>query len=152
MPLKKLPVDRDCLFCKMAAGEIPCSKVYEDEHILAFMDINPVSKGHTLVIPKGHWPGLLEIPEGMGGPLLGGLAKVAAAVTEEAGADGFNIMQNNKAAAGQVIFHFHWHIVPRFEGDGLTHWPGEKCNNFETLNSFAKSANERIIRSGGAYE
>lgn len=151
MPMP-VPVDKDCLFCKMVTGQVPCTKVHEDDFVLAFMDINPVSRGHTLVIPKGHWANLLELPDGLGEPLLAALRDVARAVTLEAGAKGFNIVQNNNPAAGQVIFHFHWHIIPRFENDGLALWAGTRCTDFDALSAFANSANKRIIRSGGAHE
>jgi histidine triad (HIT) family protein len=114
--------DANCIFCRIASGEIPCAKVYEDEHVLAFLDLAPVHPGHTLVIPKTHHKDMLEVPAELGTAVFAALRKVAAAVLEATGAQGFNVMQNNRLAAGQTVFHIHWHIIPRFEGDGLEMW------------------------------
>ncbi len=106
----------DCVFCAIAAGEIPSFKVYEDDLVLAYLDINPCSKGHTLVIPKAHTTGLLDTSDEMLAALLARVKKVAARLKEVLSCDGFNILQNNGAAAGQSVFHIHFHIVPRYEG------------------------------------
>lgn len=106
----------DCVFCAIAAGEIPSFKVYEDDLVLAYLDINPCSKGHTLVIPKAHTTGLLDTSDEMLAALLARVKKVAAHLKEVLPCDGFNILQNNGAAAGQSVFHIHFHIVPRYEG------------------------------------
>ncbi|MCQ2444308.1 MAG: HIT family protein [Mailhella sp.] len=114
-----------CIFCRIASGDIPCSKVYEDENVLAFLDLGPARPGHTLVIPKEHCSGLLDFPAEKGSALLAAIQKVAAAVVMTTGAEGFNLIQNNGAAAGQSVFHLHWHIIPRVEGDGIETWkPG----------------------------
>jgi histidine triad (HIT) family protein len=114
----------DCIFCKIAGGEIPCKKIYEDEAVLAFLDIRPVSDGHTLVIPKTHFEKLDECPaEVLGGigRCLGGIAK---AVVGAMGAAGYNVLCNTGRAAGQLVDHVHFHIIPRNEGDGVfTRWP-----------------------------
>jgi len=136
--------DPDCLFCKIAAGEIPCAKVYEDEHILAFLDIHPIAKGHTLVLPKAHYPTLLDVPDSEGEYLIGALRRVAKAVQQECGADGFNCIQNNFAAAGQMVFHSHWHIIPRFENDGLPDWPGSPYPDSQEMQSLARSISSRL--------
>ena len=136
--------DPDCLFCKIAAGEIPCAKVYEDEHILAFLDIHPIAKGHTLVLPKAHCPTLLDVPDSEGEYLIGALRRVAKAVQQECGADGFNCIQNNFAAAGQMVFHSHWHIIPRFENDGLPDWPGSPYPDSQEMQSLARSISSRL--------
>jgi histidine triad (HIT) family protein len=107
----------DCIFCAIAAGEIPSFKVYEDEEVLAYLDINPFSEGHTLVIPKVHSTGLLDAPETTLAMLVARVKKVAAHLKEALPCDGFNILQNNGAAAGQTVPHIHFHIVPRY-GDG----------------------------------
>ena len=107
----------DCIFCAIAAGEIPCFKVYEDELVLAYLDINPFAKGHTLVIPKAHSKGLLDTDEETLAAVIARVKKVAAHVTASLGCDGFNILQNNGAAAGQTVHHLHFHIVPRWNGD-----------------------------------
>ena len=102
----------DCIFCAIAAGEIPSFKVYEDDLALAYLDINPFSKGHTLVIPKAHAAGLLDADDKMLSELVLRVKKVAAHVKEKLGCDGFNILQNNGEAAGQTVKHIHFHIVP----------------------------------------
>ena len=109
----------DCIFCAIAAGEIPSFKVYEDDLALAYLDINPFSKGHTLVIPKAHAAGLLDADDKMLSELVLRVKKVAAQVKERLGCDGFNILQNNGEAAGQTVRHIHFHIVPRWNGDPL---------------------------------
>jgi histidine triad (HIT) family protein len=109
----------DCIFCAIAAGEIPSFKVYEDDFALAYLDINPFSRGHTLVIPKVHAAGLLDADDAMLAELVLRVKKVAAQVKERLGCDGFNILQNNGEAAGQTVRHIHFHIVPRWNGDPL---------------------------------
>ncbi len=117
------PMDSECIFCKIVAGEIPCAKVYETESCLAFLDIAPVRGGHALVLPKAHYPTLMDLPAEWGEELLRGLSKVGKAVMEATGADGLNLMQNNYEAAGQLVHHAHFHLIPRFEDDGLRLWP-----------------------------
>ncbi|MBR2355492.1 MAG: HIT family protein [Kiritimatiellae bacterium] len=109
----------DCVFCAIAAGEIPCFKVFEDDFALAYLDINPFSEGHTLVIPKAHTTGLLDTPEETLAALLARVKKVAAHLKTALGCDGFHILQNNGAAAGQTVGHIHFHIVPRRNGDPI---------------------------------
>ena len=113
----------DCIFCAIASGEIPSFKIYEDELVLAYLDINPFAKGHTLVIPKVHSKGLLDTDEATLAALIARVKKVAAHVVAKLGCDGFNIVQNNGAAAGQTVYHLHFHIVPR--------WTGDKASVFE---------------------
>jgi len=113
----------DCIFCKIVKGEIPCSKVYEDENVLAFLDIAPVHKGHTLVIPKKHFETILDIPEQELKGLILAVKKVVIAVEKGVDADGFVVTMSNKKAAGQEVPHAHFHIIPRYEDDGLKHWP-----------------------------
>ena len=109
----------DCIFCAIAEGEIPSFKVYEDELVLAYLDINPFSKGHTLVIPKRHAAGLLDADDELLAALVVCVKKIAAHVKDALGCDGFNILQNNGEAAGQTVKHIHFHIVPRWNGDPL---------------------------------
>ena len=113
----------DCLFCKIVKGEIPSAKIYEDDYVYAFLDIGPVNKGHTLVIPKQHYETFLDIPDDIVSKLAVALKKIADAVMKGVDADGFNIGMNNYEAAGQVVKHAHFHIMPRFRGDGLKLWP-----------------------------
>ena len=138
------PVSDDCLFCKIIAGVIPCARVYEDEHILAFLDISPAAKGHTLVVPKGHYPTLLDLPVCEAEPLFRALKLVAAAVQAETRSSGFNCLQNNFGAAGQMVFHAHWHIIPRTDDDGLKHWPGKSYDDGAAMHQLAESVNLRI--------
>lgn len=107
----------NCIFCKIIAGDIPSSKVYEDDRVFAFLDISPVTKGHTLVVPKDHYSGLLDTPPELLCEIAMRMPAVAAAVKAAAGADGFHVIQNNEPAAGQVVFHIHYHIIPRCDGD-----------------------------------
>lgn len=103
----------NCVFCAIAAGEIPSFKVYEDDLVLAYLDINPFTEGHTLVIPKVHSEGLLDTPVAELGEIMARVQKVAAHIKEALPCDGFNILQNNGEAAGQTVKHLHFHIVPR---------------------------------------
>jgi histidine triad (HIT) family protein len=104
----------DCVFCAIAAGEIPSFKVYEDELVLAYLDINPFSKGHTLVIPKEHSSGLLDTSDETLAALIARVKKIAGHLKSALPCDGFNILQNNGEAAGQTVMHIHFHIVPRY--------------------------------------
>ncbi len=104
----------NCVFCAIEAGEIPSFKIYEDDRVLAFLDINPFSKGHTLVIPKVHCEGLLDADEDVLAALVLRVKKVAGRLKAALGCDGFNILQNNGEAAGQTVRHIHFHIVPRY--------------------------------------
>jgi len=113
----------DCIFCKIVKGEIPSSKVYEDEHVLAFLDIAHIQKGHTLVIPKNHFEILTDIPEEELNFLISATKKVAKAVEKGSEADGFIVSMNNRQVAGQEVPHAHFHIIPRYKDDGLKHWP-----------------------------
>jgi histidine triad (HIT) family protein len=116
-----------CVFCKVVAGEIPATKVYEDDAVLAFLDIGPISDGHTLVIPKKHCAKVHECDPKVLSALVARLGKIAKAVVEAMDADGYNVLANNGAAAGQVVEHLHFHIIPRKIGDGvLAQWPSYK--------------------------
>ncbi len=108
--------DENCIFCKIANGEIPSSTVYEDERFRAILDLGPASKGHTLILPKEHYSDLTELPEELGGGALFLAGKIGRAMKQELGAAGFNVVQNNGTEAGQTVFHFHVHIIPRYAG------------------------------------
>lgn len=112
----------NCVFCAIAAGEIPSFKVYEDDLVLAYLDINPMSEGHTLVIPKAHTEGLLDTDDATLDALLARVKKVAAHLKTALPCEGFNILQNNGDAAGQTVKHIHFHIIPRnpATGNGLS--------------------------------
>ncbi len=110
----------DCIFCQIVSGQIPSSKVYEDEEVLAFLDITQVTKGHTLVIPKKHYRNMLEMDAEAASSLFARVPKIAKQLQERLGASGVNIINNNEEAAGQTVFHTHVHLLPRFgESDGL---------------------------------
>ncbi|MBI5572877.1 MAG: HIT family protein [Desulfomonile tiedjei] len=111
---------KDCIFCKIAAGEIPCTKLFEDDTMLVFMDISPLNRGHVLVIPKEHFENIYEIDARLYGRLYAAVCKLAKAVKAAVDCHGINVMQLNGKAANQVVPHLHIHIVPRLEGDGLT--------------------------------
>ena len=117
----------DCIFCKIVAGQIPATKIYEDEVVLAFLDIGPVSDGHTLVVPKQHFERLHEYPPQFLGEVALRLGKLAKAVAAAMKSDGYNVLCNNGKAAGQLVEHLHFHIIPRRTGDGVfEHWPSYK--------------------------
>ncbi|MFP4438078.1 MAG: HIT family protein [Chloroflexaceae bacterium] len=105
------------IFSRIVQGEIPAAKIYEDDQTLAFLDINPATRGHALVICKEEYPDLLSVPPDLLAAVVQTTQKVARAITEALKPDGYNVMQNNGSAAGQEVFHYHVHIVPRWEGD-----------------------------------
>lgn len=108
----------DCIFCKIIAGEVPCYKVYEDENVLAFLDIFPHAKGHTVVVPKKHISSVIDFAEEERVKFSAGLSAVTRRVNEVLKPEGMNIGINDRPAAGQVVPHVHWHIFPRWAGDG----------------------------------
>lgn len=118
--------DKECIFCKIAGGEIPSSTVYEDEDFRVILDLGPATKGHALILPKNHFANLFEIPEDMDAKAFILAKKIAKKMKDVFGCDGVNIVQNNGVAAGQTVFHFHIHLIPRYEGDhaGVTWKPG----------------------------
>ncbi|TCN27969.1 histidine triad (HIT) family protein [Mesobacillus foraminis] len=110
----------DCIFCKIVNGEIPAAKVYENEHVLAFLDISQVTKGHTLVIPKVHKENVNELTEEIAGNLFKEVPKIANAIKKAYDPIGLNTLNNNGEHAGQSVFHFHMHLIPRYgKGDGF---------------------------------
>ena len=126
------------LFEKIVAGEIPSHKVYEDEQVVAFLDIEPISRGHTLVIPKRGYVTLEEMPADVAGAVGAALPKVARAIREATGCDGLNVLQNNGKIAGQAVMHVHFHLIPRYAegkgGDGLTYrWDAGKLTGADEL-------------------
>lgn len=117
----------DCVFCKIVTGEIPATKIFEDEVVLVFLDIGPISDGHTLVIPKQHFGRLHECPAELLGQISSRLGKIAGAVSAAMDCDGYNLLCNNGRAAGQLVEHLHFHIIPRNDGDGVfDRWPAYK--------------------------
>ena len=121
----------ECLFCKIVKGELPSSKIYEDEDTLAFLDLFPVNKGHSLVIPKEHYETIFDVPANILAKVSSVMKNVADAVKNGVNADGISIAQSNGKDAGQVIPHIHFHIMPRFKDDGLKLWPQGKYEEGE---------------------
>ncbi|MGD0552012.1 MAG: HIT family protein [Sedimentisphaerales bacterium] len=118
---------QDCIFCKIASGQIPAAKIYEDEVVVAFLDVGPISDGHTLVMPRQHFEKVHSCPPELLGQIWTRLGKIAGAVASAVGSDGYNVLCNNGRAAGQVVDHLHFHIVPRKTGDGVfAQWPSYK--------------------------
>ena len=118
--------DDNCIFCKIAAGEIPSATLYEDDDFRVILDLGPASKGHALILPKAHAANIYEISDDMAAKAMILAKKMATKMTEALKCDGFNIVQNNGEPAGQTVFHFHTHLIPRYEGDqvGITWKPG----------------------------
>lgn len=114
--------DPTCLFCKIAAGEIPAAVVHQTDRAIAFLDIRPVNPGHVLVVPRRHHADLSELPEDDASHVASLLPGLARAIRAATGAPALNVIVNNGAAAGQTIFHGHWHLIPRFPDDAVN-WP-----------------------------
>lgn len=108
----------DCIFCKIANGEIPAKTLYEDEMFRVILDLGPATKGHALILPKDHYANLFELPDETCGDVMKLAKKMATRMTERLHADGFNIIQNNFEAAGQTVMHYHLHLIPRYVDDG----------------------------------
>ena len=124
-----LPNEPDCIFCKITAGSIPCHKLYEDDHVLAFLDVGPLSEGHALVIPKGHWVTLDEVPDDIGAAIGRVLPRLSKVIRQATGTLDFNILQNNGAVAHQAVDHVHFHIIPKTQKAGLgIQWPTGELN------------------------
>ncbi|HBM46213.1 MAG: Histidine triad (HIT) protein [Parcubacteria group bacterium GW2011_GWF2_38_76] len=135
--------NNDCVFCKIVAGEIPAEKIYEDEDLFAFLDITPINAGHTLIIPKKHYENLFELPDDILKKISIKLRDLGASVKEAMNAEGLNIGMNNRPAAGQIVPHAHFHLIPRYIKDGYKHWGGRKYDEGE-ITKVAKEIRERI--------
>lgn len=109
----------DCIFCKIANGDIPSASVYEDEDFRVILDIAPAAKGHALILPKNHYSNVWELGQKESEKVMALAAKISAAQKKALGCDGINLLQNNGEAAGQSVFHFHMHLIPRYENDGV---------------------------------
>jgi histidine triad (HIT) family protein len=120
--LSHQPRDPHCIFCKIVHGEIPSAKILETDDVLVFLDINPVNRGHTLLVPKAHHAQLSELPVAVAGAAGSLLPRLCRAIAASTGADGLNVIVNNGRAAGQTVDHGHWHIIPRFADDAVK-WP-----------------------------
>lgn len=110
--------DTNCIFCKIANGEIPSKTLYEDEKFRVILDLGPAARGHALILPKDHYASLYELPDEMAGEVMKLAKKMATQMTDRLGCEGFNLVQNNGELAGQTVFHFHMHLIPRYRDDG----------------------------------
>jgi len=128
-------MNEDCIFCKIVAGDLPSTRIYEDDDTLAFMDISPVVHGHALVIPKAHYDPITETPDSALAACMAVVKRVAQAQMDALGADGVNLHQANGAVAGQVVPHVHFHVIPRFDGDGH-HWNWRHCD-YDSMDDMA---------------
>jgi histidine triad (HIT) family protein len=115
----------DCIFCKIIRGEIPSTRIYENAAVYAFLDIKPTNPGHTLVIPRKHHENVYATPDETLVEIARTAKMLAIAIKKAVNADGINLIMNNDPAAGQLVFHAHLHIVPRFAQDGFRHWSGK---------------------------
>ncbi len=134
----------DCVFCKIVRGEIPAEKVYEDDNFLAFLDITPINPGHVLLIPKEHYENLYNIPDETmqkAGPII---KKLALMVKKGTDAEGVNLGMNNEKAAGQLVPHAHFHIMPRFFNDGHELWHGLPYPSEELMRQIAEKIKNNI--------
>ena len=111
--------NENCIFCKLANGEIPTATLYEDEDFRVILDASPAAKGHALIIPKEHYANLYELDDELAAKVLVLAKKMITKLTEILGCDGYNIVQNNGEAAGQTVYHFHLHMIPRYKDDGV---------------------------------
>ncbi len=134
----------ECIFCAIVEGKIPSSKVYEDEHVFAFMDIAPANPGHLLIIPKQHYRNIFDMPAEVGSKIMEAAVPLAAAIRKALNPDGLNLFQSNEAAGFQTVFHFHLHLIPRWEGDPLRlPWkPSE--GDIEEINNIATKVQKAL--------
>ncbi|MBN1942980.1 MAG: HIT domain-containing protein [Phycisphaerae bacterium] len=136
--------DTDCIFCKIIAGEIPCAKLLEEEHALAFLDIGPVARGHALLIPKGHYQTLDEMPPEAAAAMFRRLPELVRAVQAVTECEGINVLQNNGRIAGQVVPHVHVHVIPREKAGRFSfNWPAGQYEEGQ-IDALAKAIRRRL--------
>lgn len=136
----------DCIFCKLANGVFPTNKIYEDDDFTVILDASPANRGHSLILPKQHADNLFELEDAVAAKVMPLAKKIAKALTEELNCDGINVVQNNGPCAGQTVFHFHTHIIPRFNDDGIgLNWSHKEVNDDDQ----AKLASALSERCGG---
>jgi len=128
----------DCIFCKIVKGEIPCQKIGENKEFLCFLDIKPVNEGHALIVPKRHFTDIMEFPKELDEGYFTFVQEMAKRIVPAVKADGFNLGMNNGAAAGQIIFHQHTHLIPRFNDDKLGSWKHKDVSNDDLLKTQKK--------------
>ena len=122
--------DDNCIFCKIANGDIPAATLYEDENFHVILDVFPAAKGHALIIPKEHYRNLYDLDKELAGKALILAQEIIHPLKGILGCDGINVVQNNGSAAGQTVFHFHMHLIPRYEGDGVgVNWKSGKLTD-----------------------
>lgn len=136
--------NQDCIFCKIANGEIPSSTVYENSDFKVILDVAPAAKGHCLILPKEHFKNIFDIDADTAARMFSLATEVARALKQELGCDGLNIVQNNGAAAGQTVNHVHLHLIPRFEGDDVSIGWNPKQSEGQELAQLAKALRKRI--------
>ena len=128
----------ECIFCAIVDGKIPSAKVYENEHVFAFMDIAPANPGHLVVIPKQHYRNIFDITAEVASKIMEAVLPLATAIREVLNPDGLNLIQNNEPAGFQTVFHFHLHLIPRWEADALQPlWQPRSDGNIEEINDIA---------------
>ncbi|HRZ30374.1 MAG TPA: HIT family protein [Candidatus Paceibacterota bacterium] len=132
-------MEKDCIFCKIIAGEVPADKFYEDNNFVAMLDIGPVSTGHTLLIPKDHFVNIFDTPDEVLAKIGPVIKKISQAIKTGVKADGLNVHINNGKDAGQAVFHTHVHLIPRFKGDDLVHW---QAKGHPTREEFEETKNK----------
>ena len=126
--------DDNCIFCKIANGDIPSKTLYEDEKYRVILDLGPATKGHALILPKDHYANLYELPEDSAAEVMKLAKKIASLMTDKLGCDGFNLVQNNGEVAGQTVFHFHMHLIPRYQNaknNDILMWSHENFSDEE---------------------
>lgn len=128
----------DCIFCKIVAGDIPSHQIYEDDKVMAFFDILPISPGHTIVVPKEHVADVEDLSEEEFTAMALAVKKIGKAIMESLGVKGYSVFLDNKSAANQHVPHVHFHVVPRAEGDGLERWPQGGYSDGEAENYLEK--------------
>ena len=131
--------DETCIFCKIAKGEIPSATVYEDNDFRVILDLNPASKGHALILPKNHYKNVCDLDDTVAAKVLPLAAKIGTAMKEGLGCSGFNLVQNNGTDAGQTVFHFHVHVIPRYQGGpSIAAWEPHAANEKELAETAEK--------------
>jgi len=134
----------DCIFCKLANGDIPTNALYEDDIVKVIFDLGPATRGHVLVVPKEHFDNIFSMDEKTAGHVFAVASKIAKFLNDELGCDGMNLLQNNGEIAGQTVNHFHLHLIPRYEGDGLNlNWPQQEISA-EQLEEIRQSIKKSI--------
>ncbi len=135
---------KDCLFCEIARGAIPSATIYEDSHFRVFLDVNPATRGHALIVPREHFDNIYDMDAETAGRIFSLATCIARAMRDGLGCDGLNVVQNNGRVAGQTVNHFHLHLIPRYEDDGLNLlWPQKEITK-EEMETIRKSIKEKI--------